>query len=91
MPGWVPFIGGNTINVPNIPKFHNGGVVGGPPGSEMLAVLQAGETVAPAGAAAALVIRAGDAALDHVLVAVLSRAVGARADNVQVVLGGGRG
>lgn len=48
VPGWVPFIGGNTISVPKLPKFHSGGVVPGAPGSEMLAVLQAGETVTPA-------------------------------------------
>lgn len=48
VPGWVPFLGGNTISVPHLPKFHSGGVVPGPPGSEMLAVLQAGERVTPA-------------------------------------------
>ncbi len=91
VPGWVPFIGGNTINVPNLPKFHSGGVVPGAPGSEQLAILQAGETVTPAGAAPALVIRSGGAALDDLLVEVLSRAVRDRGGNVQVVLGGGRG
>ncbi len=49
VPGWVPFIGGNTISVPRLPKFHSGGVVPGAPGAEMLAVLQAGERVIPAG------------------------------------------
>lgn len=51
-------IGGiNAINpfgqigmIPHIPRFHNGGVVPGAPGSEQLAILQAGETVIPAGA-----------------------------------------
>jgi hypothetical protein len=45
VPGWVPFIGGNTIAVPKLPHFHSGGVVPGPPTSEMLAVLQGGERV----------------------------------------------
>jgi hypothetical protein len=49
VPGWVPVIGGNTIAAPRLPKFHTGGVVPGVPGSEMLAVLQAGERVTPAG------------------------------------------
>lgn len=49
VPGWIPGIGGNTISVPHLPKFHSGGTVPGAPGSEMLAVLQAGETVTPAG------------------------------------------
>jgi phage-related protein len=45
VPGWVPFIGGNTISVPNLPHFHSGGVVPGPVGSPQLAVLQGGEQV----------------------------------------------
>lgn len=48
-PSWIPGIGGNTISVPRLPHFHSGGVVPGAPGSEMLAVLQAGERVIPAG------------------------------------------
>ncbi len=49
VPDWVPAIGGNTISVPKIPKFHQGGTVDGVPGQEVLALLQAGETVTPAG------------------------------------------
>lgn len=51
VPDWVPFIGGNTISAPKLPvlKFHAGGRVPGPPGREVLAVLQAGERVQPAG------------------------------------------
>lgn len=49
VPSWVPFVGGNTISAPKLPKFHNGGVVPGLPGSEMIAVLQAGERITPAG------------------------------------------
>jgi len=50
VPGWVPGIGGNSIGVPNLPHFHSGiDSVPGPAGSEMLAVLQAGERVIPAG------------------------------------------
>lgn len=48
VPGWIPGIGGNSFAVPKIPHFHDGGEVPGLPGSEMLAVLQAGETVIPA-------------------------------------------
>lgn len=43
------FLGGWTISAPQLPHFHQGGVVPGAPGSEMLAVLQAGEKVTPAG------------------------------------------
>jgi len=48
VPGWVPFIGGNSISVPRLPTFHTGGVVPGPRGSEVMAMLQAGERVIPA-------------------------------------------
>jgi hypothetical protein len=46
-------IGGFTIGTPDIPYLHQGGVVPGPPGADVLAVLQAGERVVPRGAAAA--------------------------------------
>ncbi len=45
IPGWVPFWGGNSIVAPKLPTFHQGGKVPGAPGSEVLAMLQAGETV----------------------------------------------
>lgn len=48
VPGWVPFIGGNSISVPKLPTFHTGGVVPGARGSEVMAMLQAGERVIPA-------------------------------------------
>lgn len=48
VPGWVPGIGGNTIGAPRLPHFHTGGKVPGVPGSETLAVLQAGETIGSA-------------------------------------------
>jgi hypothetical protein len=41
-------IGGFTIGVPSIPTFHTGGIVPGPRGADVLAVLQAGERVIPA-------------------------------------------
>lgn len=51
VPDWVPIIGGSNLSVPKIPTFHTGGVVDGVPGQEVLALLQAGETVTPAGRA----------------------------------------
>lgn len=46
IPSWVPFIGGNHFGVPKIPKFHSGiSTVPGGPGTEMLAILRAGERV----------------------------------------------
>lgn len=41
-----------TLNTPNVPRFHTGTAsVPGAPGSEMLAILQAGERITPAGQA----------------------------------------
>lgn len=42
-------VGGWTVGVPDIPRFHTGGVVPGPKGSEMLAILEGGERVLTAG------------------------------------------
>lgn len=47
IPSWVPVVGGNSLSMPKIPTFHDGGEVPGAPGSETLALLQAGETVLP--------------------------------------------
>lgn len=92
IPGWIPGIGGNSISVPHLPHFHSGGIVGGTPGSETLAVLQAGERVTPAssgGAGQVIEIRSGGSRMDDLLVEILARAIGRRGGNVQVVLGNG--
>jgi hypothetical protein len=93
-PGWVPGLGGDTISVPHIPKFHSGGTVGGTPGSEQLAILQAGETVSPATGSSGggdFVIRSGGSQFEDLLVEVLAGAIKRRGGNVQTVLGFGRG
>lgn len=90
IPWWVPWpLGGRNIDAPTLPKFHKGGTVPGAPGSEMMAILQAGETVTPAGqsSGAVIEIRSGGSQLDDLLVDVLSRAVSRRGGNVQLVLG----
>jgi hypothetical protein len=91
VPGWVPGIGGNSFGVPYIPHFHEGGIVPGVPGSNQLALLQAGEevrSVSGAGGRDVLLIKSGGTELDDVLVEILSRAVRRRGGNVQLVLGG---
>lgn len=91
VPDWVPLIGGNTVGAPQLPHFHSGGVVPGAPGSEVVAVLQAGETVTPAGrggGGATLVIQSGGSKLDDAIVEIIARAVrrsGPGAINVRTV------
>lgn len=86
-------IGGFTIGTPDIPYLHRGGIVPGPPGADVLAILQAGETVTPAGASgrAVIEIRSAGTALDDALVQVLAKAIKRRAgghpNSVQLVLG----
>lgn len=78
VPGWIPGIGGNTISVPHLPKFHSGGVVPGTPGQEMLAVLQAGERVTPAnrsGGGVTVVFQSNGTGLDDALVGWFEKAV----------------
>lgn len=54
-----------------IPEFHSGGVMPGAPGSEGLALLQAGEKILPPGAGsggAPVVVQAGGSGLDRMFV-----------------------
>lgn len=94
VPGWVPVIGGNTVAVPNIPTFHQGTrSVPGPPGSEQLAILQAGETVTSragsVGGGGELVIRGdgsrlGDAIVEIIRMAMITRAGDPRALGIRI-------
>jgi hypothetical protein len=92
VPSWVPVVGGMTVSAPKLPKFHRGGTVPGTPGSEMLAVLQAGETVTPAGQGGGgrtvIELRGDGTPLGELLVQILANAVRIRGGDVQVVLGG---
>lgn len=45
IPDWVPIIGGKHFGVPHISRMHTGGIVSGPPGSEQLRILKAGERI----------------------------------------------
>ena len=83
IPGWVPGIGGNSFSAPNLPYFHAGGRVPGTPGQDVLAVLQAGETVMSTassvngGNGAWIPIRGGDALVD-MLIELIARRVDER-------------
>jgi len=78
VPSWVPFIGGNSVSVPHLPTFHAGvGTVPGVVGSNVLAVLQAGERVTTGGAGAGdgggwVTIR-GDALIDTLITLIAAR------------------
>jgi hypothetical protein len=90
VPGWVPGVGGNSISAPRLPTFHSGGRVPGAPGQEVPIMALAGETVLPPGRSGGgdIIIRSGGTQLDDLLVEVLSRSIGRRGGNVQLVLGG---
>lgn len=88
----TPFghIGG--FSTPNLPRFHSGvDRVPGAPGTEMLAILQAGERVTPAGKSDRTVIelRSDGSRLGDLLVEVLARSIRVRGGDVQAVLGRG--
>lgn len=62
----------------SLPKFHDGGVVPGAPGSEMLALVQAGERITPpgqSGGRTVIEIRSGGSKLDDAVVEIVARAV----------------
>lgn len=83
VPGWVPGIGGNTISVPNIPTFHQGGRIPGAPGQEVLVRALAGEEVstrATAARAGGGVVRLGSdgSRLGDVLIELIGMAMNRR-------------
>lgn len=88
VPGWVPGIGGNSLSVPDIPRFHTGGVVPGPPGTEVPIIAMAGERVSlpgrDTGGSTQVVIMLDS----EVLARGVARQVSRRGGNVQFVLGG---
>lgn len=64
-PSWIPGIGGKSFH---IPKMHTGGIFPGAPGTEGLALLQAGERVIPAnqaGVAPSVVINVAGSVLSE--------------------------
>jgi phage-related protein len=78
VPDWVPIIGGRSMSAPKLPTFHRGGTVPGAPGTEVLALLQSGERVTPAGQDAGrtvLELRSGGSRLDDLLVEILLHAL----------------
>lgn len=86
VPSWIPGLGGKSFR---IPRFHTGGIMPGAPGTEGLALLQAGERVTPAGQSGPVVleIRSGGSTLDDLLVEVLRKTIRGKGGNVQLVLG----
>lgn len=94
IPGWVPGIGGNSFGMPSIPTFHQGtgpGGVPGPPGAEVLAVLQAGEGVTSragmVGGGGDIVIRGDGSELGEALIGVIRMAMTTRNNGDPSALG----
>lgn len=56
LPGPLGKVGGQTIGLPDLPKFHGGGVVPGSPGSQVPIMAMAGETVVPRGGAGTVIV-----------------------------------
>lgn len=92
VPNWIPGIGGNSISAPRLPKYHQGGRVPGALGQDVLAVLQAGEMVSPAGGHAEEVVtlEAGSE-FDGMVLDSIRRSVGLRGNDPVRVLRSNRG
>lgn len=90
VPDWVPGIGGSGISAPRLPRYHQGGVVPGALGSEQLAVLQAGETVLPAGQSPVMqvVLKADGSRASALVLELLREAMSIRGGNLQLVRSG---
>lgn len=87
IPDWVPEIGGASFS---IPRFHSGGIMPGAPGSEGLALLQAGERITPAhssGQGVTIEVASTGSALDKLFLSWLKGAIRVRGGDVVQVLG----
>lgn len=78
--------------IPHIPKLHSGGIVPGAPGSETLAILQAGERVTPAGAVSnqTVYVAAGDSVTAAMFAAIRDHIATRFGGDVTIALAGAR-
>lgn len=84
----LPFV--DIPQIGKIPTLHSGGIVPGAPGSETLALLQAGERVTPAGQTSKTVMLQSDgSAFSDLIMSTLRNAVRREGGDVQLVLGAG--
>lgn len=88
VPDWIPGLGGKSFR---IPRFHTGGTMPGAPGTEGLALLQAGETVDPIGGGGRSVIEVRFTGTLAPLIRALRAEIRAQGGNVQAVMGTGAG
>ena len=95
VPSWVPFIGGNSVSAPRLPKYHWGGIVPGSMGSEVPAILRAGERVTGGSnsdaAPAPLLLGSDGSRLGDLLIELIADAIARRGGDVDRVLGVTRG
>lgn len=88
IPSWVPGVGGNSIRAPRLPTMHSGGTVPGPPGSQVMAILQGGETIGSRSAGGGrneLVIRSDGTRVADALVQLIAGAVRDKGGRPQVL------
>lgn len=94
VPDWVPGVGGNSISAPKLPTYHRGGQVPGAFGTDVLAVLQSGERITPAGAGShsedSVMLEAADG-FDELVLDSVRRAVGLGGNDPVRVLRSRRG
>jgi hypothetical protein len=93
VPNWIPGIGGNSISVPNLPKFHTGGVIPGDPSQEYMALVRGGETIGastPSGGRLTLEFVSGGTAFEDAIIEIIAKGMRVRggdpsALNIRVV------
>lgn len=88
VPDFVPFIGGNSVRAPRLPKFHTGGIVPGSPGQEVPIMAMAGERVSRPGSGGGDTLQVQVMLGREVLIEGIAKEVRRLGGNVQFVLGG---
>lgn len=84
VPDWIPGLGGKSFR---IPYFHQGGIMPGAPGTEGLAMLQAGERVTRAGQSGGGVVEIRFTGTLAPLIKALRKEIRDQGGSVQAVLG----
>ena len=91
IPSWVPGIGGDGFSMPQIPRFHSGGILPGAPGQESLFLGMAGERISTASQSGGTVtVAAGDAVTQAVFDSIRDMVATRFGGDVTIALAGSR-